>query len=165
MGGSVLEVEGKAVVRQPGGFSEFANQPGSMLEVEEARVRVHGHRGAGVWETVEGVSLNCDRVVLLVPLDGADPGLEPDLAGEHQMVRAKLFMVGIEVTGFVATAVQDTVANLLEESRARFVRVAEARLFSGPDRHWLDDRPDGVRFCLVNRRLVTACIETRPGAD
>ncbi|MGH7777131.1 MAG: hypothetical protein ACREPI_08145 [Candidatus Dormibacterales bacterium] len=161
LGGAHLEVDGKIVIHQARRLSDFVNRPDAMLEVEEARIRFHGASGSGVWEEVEGVSLNRDRVVVLIPIGERDPGPAAGLRRERRSVRSKLFMAGLHVTGFLPVPVQDTVAAFLEQTGRRYIPVMEARITREGAGAWLDDLPPIHRFCLLSRSLVAASIETR----
>lgn len=162
LSGSYLEVDGKVVIRQARRFSDFANQPHSMIDVEEARVRVHGAKESDLWEAVAEVALNRARILLLVPLDDHDPGAEASLYRQRQAIRTKLFLGRLQLTGFVPVPVQDTVANFMDESDARFLVVNQARVFADRGSPWLEGLPGTLPVCLVNRGMITACIESRP---
>lgn len=160
LGGSHLEVEGKIVIHQARRLSDFVNRPDAMLDVEDARIRVHGPGGAGVWEVVQGVSLNRDRVAVLIPVGERDPGPAAGLRRERRTVRSKLFLGGLQVTGFLPVPLEVTVAAFLEQTGRRYIPVIDARITSDGGFTWLEGLPPIQRFCLLSRTLVAAAIET-----
>jgi hypothetical protein len=162
LGGTFLEVSGKVVLRHTRRFSDFANQLTPMLDLDEAALRVHHRDRADLWEQVEGISLNRDRILLLIPTEEPQPIGNPELRTPGNSVRIKLFCAGIEVTGFIRIPLHSTMAGFLHQTTTRFLAVTQARLVPTDGRLWLESSELVHDFCLVNRALIMACIEARP---
>ena len=160
-GSAMLEVNGKVVLRRARRFSDFANHPDPLMEVHKATVRLHSGAGSEVWEEVEGLSLNRDSIILVIPVEEDDPGASSKLHVPGHEIRAKLVCGGAQVTGFVRVPLQATVASFMRESRLRFLSVASARIAALPGGGELQDVDRFLPFCLVNRMRVTACVEGR----
>jgi hypothetical protein len=156
-----LEVKGQMVIRQARRLSGYANHPDPMLELDRAALRFHQRDQQDLWEEVEAISLNRERLLLIVPLDdGAAAEVKPP-ESDHQ-VRVKLICRGLIVTGFVAVRANSTVSALIHETPDRFIAVRQARIMAPPGAPDLQAFPDLLAFCLVNRAYIAACIETRP---
>jgi hypothetical protein len=119
-----------------------------MLELDSAELRFHGSADLELPEEARTITLNRDRVLLLVPLE--EPESELD-AGGHP-VAVKIICRGFQLTGLVRVPVSATITSFMHESRNRFLPVARARI-SG-------DFEAEHPLCLVNRSYVVACIET-----
>ena len=65
LGATYLEVHGKVEMRQARRISDLANDEDELLELVEARLRVHD-RGDGLWDSVPALTLNRDEVLLLI---------------------------------------------------------------------------------------------------
>jgi len=161
LGGSYLEVKGTIVMRQARRLSDYANHPDPMLELDAAELRFHLPGGPEIWEQAEGVSLNRDRVLLLIPVDETDPGHNPEMHVRGRPVRVKIICRGLQLTGFVRVPVNSTIASFIHESRNRFLAVSQARIIHNDVGTALGDFEGMHPFCLVNRAYVVACIETR----
>jgi hypothetical protein len=159
-----LEVRGELVLRQRRRFSDYANHPDPMLELDSAAFRVHPAGGGApdVWEEVEQLSLNRRQVAVMIPEGEDAPGGNPRLAVEGRPVRVKLLCRSLQVTGFLRVPLRLTVPAFLHESRNRFIGIAEARVLAGPT---LGEFSAVQPFCLVNRDHLVACIETRGGRE
>ncbi len=160
--GNFLEVSGTVVVRRARRVSEFANHPDPMFELDGAEIRFHGAEGPGMWEQVEGLSLNRDQILLLVPFNEADPGANPELHIHGHDVRVKIICRGLQVTGFVRVPTQETMSAFIHESRNRFLAVNQARVIARPVDMPLEGYGGLFEFCLVNRAYIIGCVETRP---
>lgn len=156
-----LEVKGELVMRQARRLVGYANHPDPMLDLDRASIRFHLRADQDYWEDVEAISLNRDRVLLIIPLDEADPG-EVAGAGPSREVRVKVICRGLIVTGFVTVPVNSTISTFIHETQARFIGVGRCRIMAAPGAPSLQDFPALHEFCLVNRSYITACIETRP---
>ena len=161
LGGSYLEVTGTIVMRQARRLSEYANHPDPMLELDGAQLRFHLGGGPELWEQVEGLSLNRDRVLLVVPVEEPDLDRNPELLVHGRSVRVKIICRGLQLTGFVRVPVNATIASFIHESRSRFLAVTQARITHNDLGTELGDFEGVHAFCLVNRSYVVACIETR----
>jgi hypothetical protein len=161
--GDFLEVSGTVVIRRSRRISDFANHPDPMFELDGAQIRHHGADGPGMWEQVEGLSLNRDQIVLLVPVNDADPGANPRFVVSGHEVRVKVICRGVQVTGFVRLPTQETMSAFIHESRGRFLPISQARVMASPVNLPIDGYEGLFDFCLLNRSYVIACVETRPG--
>ena len=161
LGGHYLEVKGTIVMRQSRRLSDYANHPDPMLELDGAELRFHLPGGPELWEQVEGLSLNRDRVLLVIPIDEDDPGHNPEMHVRGRSVRVKIICRGLQLTGFVRVPVNATIASFIHESHNRFIAVTEARIIQNDVGTSLGDFEGRHPFCLVNRAYVVACIETR----
>jgi hypothetical protein len=161
LGGSYLEVKGTIVMRQARRLSDYANHPDPMLEMDAAQLRFHLGGGPDYWEQVEGLSLNRERVLLVIPVEDPDPGHRPELLVHGRLVRVKMICRGLQLTGFVRVPVNATVPSFIHESRSRFLAVTQARITHNDIGTELGDFEGVHDFCLVNRAYIVACIETR----
>lgn len=160
---ALLEVRGEVVVRAGRRLSDQANHPDPMLELQEAAMRVHHVEGPEEWEDVSGMTLNQDRVTVLVPVEDRDPGPDPRLVGAATRdVRVKLVCAAAQVTGFIKIPRQQTMASFMHSSRARFIAVTSCRVIRAPGAPRPGDLEGAHAFCMVNRDHVIACTETRP---
>lgn len=158
LGGTYLEVHGKVIMRQARRVSDLANDEDELLEVEEARVRVH-LRGEGVWESVAGLTLNQEEVLLLIPTNEVIHSRD-DLRTAGRRVRVKLYCGPLEVTGVITVPMDQTVSSYHRTVRQRFLAVTQAHVQPVEEGLRLDDREGVYKFVLVNRRRLTALIET-----
>jgi hypothetical protein len=156
-----LEVKGDLVIRQARKLSGYANHPDPMLELDRAALRFHQRDVQDMWEEVEAVSLNRDRLLLIVPIDDAESTEATPGEGDRQ-VRVKLICRGLIVTGFVTVRASYTLTALIHETPDRFIGVRQARIMTAPGGPGLPDFPDLLAFCLVNRGYIAAFIEARP---
>jgi hypothetical protein len=161
LGGHYLEVRGTIVMRVARRLSDYANHPDPMLELDGAALRFHLPGGPELWEEVEGLSLNRDRVLLLIPVDENDPGHNPEMHVRGRSVRVKVICRGLQLTGFVRVPVNATIASFIHESHNRFLAVTQARVIQNDVGTSLGDFEGMHPFCLVNRSYIVACIETR----
>lgn len=160
LGGTYLEVRGKVVMRQARRISDLANDEDELLDLEDAEIRVH-EGGDSLWDAVPAMTLNRDEVLLLIPTAETHTS-RPDLKAPGRRVRVKLYCGPLQVTGFVTVPVDQTVSGWHRTTRTRFLSVTEARVQPIQGELKLDEG-DGVhRFVLINRRRLTALIETRP---
>lgn len=132
-----------------------------MLDLDGASVRFHYPTGADIWESVEGISLSRDQILLLVPSEDQTPPAAPDLVNPGQDVRVKLICAGLQLTGFIRVPQQLTMAAFLHQASSRFLAITKARVVPSQGWLWLDPTELVYEFCLINRHLITACIETR----
>ena len=162
VGGQMLEVRGDVVVRRGRRLSDYGNHPDPMLDIDRAAIRYLGAESSEPWEEVEGLSLNRDRVLLLLPAGAAHvPSPNPDLQVPGRKVRVKVICRGLEVTGFVQVPLHATISAFIHETRTRFLSVSQARVVATKGGARIDDLGDFHPFCLVNREYVIACIETK----
>jgi hypothetical protein len=159
LGGTYLEVHGKVVTRQARRISDLANDEDELLDLEEAQVRVHDS-GEGLWDTVPGMTLNRDQVLLLIPISETNTS-RTDLKAPGRKVRVKLYCGPLEVSGFVTVPLDQTVSGWHRTTRTRFLSVTEARVQPIQSALKMDDAEGTYRFVLINRRRLTALIETR----
>jgi hypothetical protein len=159
LGGTYLEVHGKVVTRQARRISDLANDEDELLDLEEAQVRVHDS-GEGLWDTVPGMTLNRDQVLLLIPISETNTS-RTDLKAPGRKVRVKLYCGPLEVSGFVTVPLDQTVSGWHRTTRTRFLSVTEARVQPIQTALKMDDAQGIYRFVLVNRRRLTALIEAR----
>src|SRR5947209_4859308 len=103
LGGTYLEVHGKVVMRNARRLSDLANDEDELLDMEDAQVRVHDS-GEGLWDTVPGMTLNREEVLLLIPISEAQTSRR-DLKAPGRQVRVKLYCGPLQVTGFVTVPV------------------------------------------------------------
>jgi len=160
LGGTYLEVHGKVVMRQARRISDLANDEDELLDLEEAQVRVHEH-GEGLWETVPGMTLNRDEVLMLIPISEANQSRD-DLKGAGRSVRVKLYCGPLQVTGFVNVPVDQTVAGWHRTTRTRFLGITQARVQPIQANLQLGENEGVYGFVLINRKRLTALIEARP---
>ena len=161
LGATYLEVHGKIVMRQARRVSDLANDDDELLDLEDAQVRVH-ERGEALWDSVPGLTLNRDEVLMLFPTSEVVVG-QRDLKTPGRRVRVKLYCGPLQVTGFVTVPIEQTVAGWHRTTRSRFLSVTQARV-QPVDRDLQLEEGDGVHpFVLINRRRLTALIEARPG--
>jgi hypothetical protein len=161
LGSSYLEVTGSIVMRQSRRLSDYANHPDPMLELDAAKLRLQGQTGPQLWEEVEALSLNRDRLLLLIPFDENDPGHNPELHVRGRPARVKIICRAMQVTGFIRVPVNATIASFIHVSRARFLAVTQARVARIDAASGLGAFEGVHDFCLVNRAYIVACIETR----
>lgn len=161
---ALLEVRGEVVVRGGRRLSDQANHPDPMLELENAAMRAHSAQGPADWEAVAGMTLNQDRVTVLVLVDERDPGPDPRLVGAvtTRDVRVKLVCAAAQVTGFIKVPKQQTMASFMHSSRARFLAVTGCRILEAHGAPPPGDLEGTHAFCMVNRDHVIACTEARP---
>src|SRR5260370_21896456 len=147
-------------MRQPRRISDLANDEDELLDLEDAEVRVHAG-GDGLWESVPGMTLNRDELLLLMPLTDSHPGPD-DLKAPARRIRVKLYCGPLQVTGFVSVPVEQTVSGWHRTTRNRFLSVTEARVQPIQDDLRMDAAEGVYGFVLINRRRLTALIEARP---
>lgn len=163
LGPSFLEVRGHLVLRQARRLSDYLNHPDPMLELDGGGVRFPSARGWDEWEEVEGLSLNRDRVLIVIPVDEVDPGPDPSLLVPARQVRVKLICRGVQVTGFATVPLQATISSYIHETNARFLAVQEARVVPTVGGYRPSEDASAIKpFCMVNREHIVACVETRP---
>ncbi len=162
LGATYLEVHGKVVMHQERRISDLANDEDELLDIEDAQVRVHAS-GEGLWDTVPAMTLNRDEVLLLIPTAETRTS-QSDLKAPGRKVRVKLYCGPLQVTGFINVPVDQTVAGWHRTTRSRFLSVTEARVQPIQEGLELDDHDGVYRFVLINRRRLTALIETREPA-
>ena len=160
-----LEVRGEIVLRQRRRLSDHANHPDPMLELDGAAFRFHLNGQADVWEDVEQLSLNRGQVILIIPVDEAQPGGNQRLLVPGRPVRIKAICRSLQVTGFITVPMQMTVPAFMHESRARFLAMSEALVMPQAGGAPLQDFQEIHQFCLLNRDHLIACIETRSGRE
>jgi len=154
LGTSFMEVRGHLVIRQARRLSDYLNHPDPMLELDGGEIRLQGQE---LWDEVQGLSLNRNRVLVVLPIDEDDPGADPSLLVPGRHVRVKIVCRGVQVTGFATVPMQATISSFIHESRARFLAVSDARLMPTPNGFQAD--PGLHPFCLVNRNYIVACVE------
>ena len=140
-------------------ISDLANDDDELLDLEEAQIRVHSS-GEGLWDTVPGLTLNRDEVLLLIPTSETLTS-QTDLKAPGRKVRVKLYCGPLQVTGFINVPLEQTVAGWHRTTRNRFLSVTEARVQPIQEGLEFDDHGGVYRFVLINRRRLTALIETR----
>lgn len=160
-----LEVRGEIVLRQRRRLSDYANHPDPMLELDGAAFRFHHNGQAGLWEDVEQLSLNRNQVILILPIDEAQPAANPRLLVSGRPVRVKAVCRSLQVTGFITVPTQMTVPAFMHESRARFLAMSDALVMPQAGGAALVDFQEIHQFCLLNRDHLIACIETRSGRE
>jgi hypothetical protein len=161
LGATYLEVHGKVVMHRARRISDLANDEDELLDIEEAQIRVHD-AGEGLWDTVPGMTLNRDEVLLLIPTSETHTS-RLDLKVSGHRVRVKLYVGPLQVTGFINVPLDQTVAGWHRTTRNRFLSVTEARVQPIQEGLEFDDHDGVYRFVLINRRRLTALIETRIG--
>ena len=159
LGTTYLEVHGKVVMHQARRLSDLANDEDELLDVQDARIRVHS-TGEGLWDTVPGMTLNRDEVLLLIPTS-EERISQSDLKAPGRKVRVKLYCGPLQVTGFINVPVDQTVAGWHRTTRNRFLSVTEALVQPIQEGLEFDDHGGVYRFVLINRRRLTALIETQ----
>jgi len=159
LGATYLEVHGKVVMHQARRISDLANDEDELLDLEDAQIRVHSS-GEGLWDTVPGLTLNRDEVLLLIPTS-EERTSQSDLKAPGRRVRVKLYCGPLQVTGFINVPLDQTVAGWHRTTRTRFLSVTEARVQPIQEGLEFDDHDGVYRFVLINRRRLTALIETR----
>lgn len=166
LGSAVLEVRGQLIIRQGRRLSDHANHPDPMLELDEAATRVHSGAGPSAWEPGHSLSVNRDRVAVLLPFDESDPGADPMLISSTRDVLVRLVCPAATVTGHVKVPVASTVAAFIHQTRHRYLALTGARLEPPPAGFDLGPLAATHPFCLVNRAHVVACQElpVDPGA-
>ena len=161
LGATYLEVHGKVVMHRARRISDLANDEDELLDIVEAQIRVHD-AGEGLWDTVPGMTLNRDEVLMLIPTSETHTSrLDLKVAGHK--VRVKLYVGPLQVTGFINVPLDQTVAGWHRTTRNRFLSVTEARVEPIQEGLEFDDHDGVYRFVLINRRRLTALIETRIG--
>lgn len=160
LGGTYLEVHGSVIMRQARRLSDLANDEDELLDLEDAEVRVH-QQGSGLWDSVAGLTLNREEVLLLIPTNEVLHSRE-DLRAAGRKVRVKLYCGPLQITGFITVPIDQTVASYHRTVRQRFLGVTQARVQPIDEGLRLDDNDGVYKFVLVNRRRLTALIETRP---
>jgi len=168
LGATYLEVHGRVLLRQERRISDLANDEDELLELVEAQIRVHEH-GDGLWDAVPSLTLNRDEILLLIPTAEHHTS-QTDLKAPGRRVRVKLYCGPLQVTGFVQVPVDQTVSNWHRTTRTRFLSVTQARVQPIQEGLKFDDNDGIYKFVLINRRRLTALIETRtaekaPAAD
>jgi hypothetical protein len=159
LGATYLEVHGKVVTHQARRISDLANDEDELLDLEDAQIRIHDS-GDGLWDKVPSMTLNRDEVLLLIPTAETHSSIT-DLKAPGRRVRVKLYCGPLQITGFINVPVEQTVAGWHRTTRSRFLSVTEARVQPIQEGLEFDDH-DGIhRFVLINRRRLTALIETR----
>jgi hypothetical protein len=159
LGATYLEVHGRVVMRQARRISDLANDEDELLDLEEAQIRVHDS-GEGLWDTVPGMTLNRDEVLMLIPSEEAHTSRD-DLKAPGRRVRVKLYVGPLQVTGFVTVPLDQTVSGWHRTTRTRFLSVTQARVQPIQEGMKFDDNEGAYKFVLINRRRLTALIETR----
>ena len=163
LGATYLEVHGKVYMHQARRISDLANDEDELLDIEDAQIRVHAS-GEGLWDTVPGMTLNRDEVLLLIPTTETLTS-QSDLKAPGRKVRVKLYCGPLQVTGFINVPIDQTVAGWHRTTRNRFLSVTEARVQPIQEGLEFDDHGGVYRFVLINRRRLTALIETRVPKD
>jgi len=163
LGATYLEVHGKVVMHQARRMSDLANDEDELLDLEDAKIRVHSS-GDGLWDTVPGLTLNRDEILLLIPTSETRTS-QSDLKAPGRKVRVKLYCGPLVVTGFVNVPLDQTVAGWHRTTRTRFLSVTEARVQPIQEGLEFDDHGGVYRFVLINRRRLTALIEKRVPRD
>jgi hypothetical protein len=163
LGATYLEVHGKVVMHQARRISDLANDEDELLDLQDAQIRVHS-TGDGLWDTVPGLTLNRDEVLLLIPTSETRTS-QDDLKAPGRKVRVKLYCGPLVVTGFINVPVEQTVAGWHRTTRSRFLSVTEARVQPIQEGLEFDDHGGVYRFVLINRRRLTALIETRDARE
>jgi hypothetical protein len=156
LGGTYLEVEGKVAVRQSRRVSDLANDEDELLDLKDARLRVH--HGAALWDSVSALTLNREEVLMLIPIEEVHAD-RPDLRAPCRKVRVKVFCGPLQVSGFVSVPIEQTVSSWHRTTRQRFLPMTEARVQPIQDDLKLPDRDGLHAFALINRRRLTALIE------
>jgi hypothetical protein len=159
LGATYLEVHGRVVMRQARRISDLANDEDELLDLEEAQIRVHDS-GEGLWDTVPGMTLNRDEVLMLIPTEEGHTSRD-DLKAPGRRVRVKLYVGPLQVTGFVTVPIDQTVSGWHRTTRTRFLSVTQARVQPIQEGMKFDDNEGVYKFVLINRRRLTALIETR----
>jgi hypothetical protein len=159
LGATYLEVHGRVVMRQARRISDLANDEDELLDLEEAQIRVHDS-GEGLWDTVPGMTLNRDEVLMLIPSEEAHTSRD-DLKAPGRRVRVKLYVGPLQVTGFVTVPIDQTVSGWHRTTRTRFLSVTQARVQPIQEGMKFDDNEGVYKFVLINRRRLTALIETQ----
>jgi hypothetical protein len=159
LGGTYLEVHGKVVMRQARRISDLANDEDELLDLEDAEVRVH-EGGEGLWDSVPGLTLNRDEVLMLMPISERNAS-QDDLNAPGRSVRVKLYCGPLQVTGFVTVPVDQTVSGWHRTTRSRFLSITQARVQPIQDGLKMESAEGVYRFVLINRRRLTALIEAR----
>ena len=159
LGGTYLEVEGKVAMRQSRRVSDLANDEDELLDLKEARLRVHD--GDGLWDSVSALTLHRAEILLLIPIEEVHAG-RPDLRAPGRKVRVKLFCGPLQVSGFVTVPIEQTVSSWHRTTRQRFLAVTQARVQPIQRDLKLRDGDGFYAIALINRRRLTALIETRP---
>ena len=144
-------------------ISDLANDEDELLDLEDAQVRVHS-LGEGLWDTVPGLTLNRDEILLLIPTSETRTS-QSDLIAPGRKVRVKLYCGPLVVTGFIIVPLDQTVAGWHRTTRTRFLSVTEARVQPIQEGLEFDDHGGVYRFVLINRRRLTALIETRSAPE
>jgi hypothetical protein len=163
LGATYLEVHGKVHMHQARRMSDLANDEDELLDIEDAQLRVHAS-GEGLWDSVPGLTLNRDEVLLLIPTSETLTS-QTDLKAPGRKVRVKLYCGPLQVSGFINVPVDQTVAGWHRTTRNRFLSVTEARVQPIQEGLEVDDHGGVYRFVLINRRRLTALIETRVAAQ
>jgi hypothetical protein len=158
LGTTYLEVRGKVVLRHARRVSDLANDEDELLELVDAEIRVHD-QGDGLWDAVPRLTLNRDEVLLLIPT-GEHQTSQSDLQAPGRRVRVKLYCGPLQVTGFVTVPIEQTVSSWHRTTRTRFLSVTEARVQPLQESLGLDHNEGVYKFVLINRRRLTALIET-----
>ena len=162
IGSHLLEIKGEVAMRRGRRLSDYGNHPDSMLDIDRASIRYLGPEGAEPWEEVEGLSLNRDRVLLMMPFeDRHPPSLNPDLQVVGRKVNVKVICRGLAVTGFVLVPLHATLSTFIHDTATRFLSVSQAHVATIKGGARIDDLGGSHQFCLVNREFIVACIETR----
>ena len=162
LGATYLEVHGKVLLHQARRISDLANDEDELLDLEDAQIRVHAS-GEGLWDTVPGMTLNRNEILLLIPTLETHT-TTGDLKAPGRKVRVKLYCGPLQVTGFINVPLDQTVAGWHRTTRTRFLSVTEARVQPIQEGLEFDDHGGVYRFVLINRRRLTALIETRQAA-
>ena len=163
LGGTYLEVRGKVVMHQARRISDLANDEDELLDLEDAEIRVH-ESGDGLWETVPGMTLNREEVLLLIPTMETHSSRQ-DLKAPGRNVRVKLYCGPLQVTGFVNVPIDQTVSGWHRTTRTRFLSVTQARVQPIQEGLKMEGAEGVYKFVLINRRRLTALIETRVAGD
>ena len=162
LGTALLEVRGRLVIRQGRRLSDHANHPDPMLELDEAATRLLRVGVDGRWEASELLSVNRDRVAVLVPFDEEDPGADPKLVPPTRDVRVRLTCPAAVVEGSVKVPVASTIASFIHETRNRYLAVTGATLTSVAGGPGIGELAGDRAFCMVNRGHVVSCAELPP---
>lgn len=159
LGGTYLEVQGKVIMRTAKRISDLANDEDDLLDLDVAQIRVH-NEPAGLWEEVSSLSLNREALLLIIPTAENHVGRN-DLRAPGRRVRVKLYCGPLQVTGFITVPLEQTVASWHRTVRARFLGVTQARVQPIVDTVRLDAKDSVHKFVLINRKRMTALIESR----
>ena len=161
LGTSLLEVTGSVIIRRGQRLSDFANFPDPMMDVDDASARTLHVDGAEPFEDAKTISLNRDRLLVVIPVEDEHPGAHVDLKVPGNRIHVRILCRAVQVTGFVTVPGNATLSSFIHERRSRFIPVNGARILpiSSHASVELTDFAVLHEFCLVNRDYVIACAE------